>query len=59
MSDILGKRGRAGKLKHHHHSDGLCKRNFEEAHKDKKTKLRAETYLKKTKLKSRACFLMI
>jgi hypothetical protein len=55
MSDIIGKRGRAGKLKQHYHSDGLCKRDFEGAHKEK-----AETYnKKKTKLRSRACYLMV
>ena len=42
-------------LKHHHHADGLCKRDFEKAHKEK-----AQTYnLKKIKLKSRAGYLMV
>ena len=46
MNNHLGIRDRAGKLKHHYHADGLCKRDFEGAHKAK-----AQTYnLKKIKL---------
>ena len=54
MNNILGKRDRVGKLKHHYHSDGLCRRDFEGAHKD-----RAEQVLWNSKTPMRFSFLQI
>jgi hypothetical protein len=54
MSNILGKRDRTGKLKHHYHSNGSCRRDFEVAHKDK-----AEQVLWDSKTPMRFSFLQI
>ena len=58
MDNILGRRNRAGKilsrLKHHYHNDGLCRQNFEGAHKDK-----AEQVLWDSKTPMRFSFLEI